>query len=441
MHLRNTIHFVISTFVASALWGCMFQPDGSPVQQEAFPRTSYTADSGSPATETALPTNTPSDSGMGAADSGSTTPIDTGVADTGSMPLDTGAVDAVVPPSDTGSADALMDTSADTTTVETASDTGVADTGSTADSSTDTGTADTGVTDSGAPDMVPLTGTLVLSVRLSRWGSHAITVLGFESPSRPGGATWGSPRWTVTGRGIDITLTVAPGSTFTFLGCHDCDPSKGDWSNAFVDWKTGALKAAMWASYNGKPTARVTSVPNGSGGYNLKVTAAASPLISSTDQDGDGFSPTDPDPKKRDCNDSPSGGQAYFPWQVETPEDSADYDCNGYVDPPRRIIRMSGVSSGSAPLVYDVGAWGKTYAMSWNTTVGAYETAPLEMEVAPREFFVNWAGTSYDSSYWGGVCHEMTGGVTMYWDQDKTLIPVTLKVAAGGGTCHRFPDF
>ncbi len=181
--------------------------------------------------------------------------------------------DTTPPPSDTGSAEiATPDT--------TISDTGtVADSGSPDSEKTDTGLVDTGsfdagvTSDSGTPDTLsdagtdtgtvvdstpppspPTTGKLVVNVRLSRWGSHAITMMGFENPIRTGGPMWGSPTWTATGNGVEASVNVAPSSEFEFTGFYD--PAKpDDWTNSFVDYKTGAIRVLHLAQ-RGDPNRR-----------------------------------------------------------------------------------------------------------------------------------------------------------------------------------------
>jgi len=401
-------------------------------------------------------------------------PSDTGsiVVDTGSVTDSMSVVDTVssdasptdtsdAGPSDTGSdsladSDAVADSNKDSE-ASVPSDTGsiVADTGSTSDSmsvadtgtvadtvvSSDAGPADTGAADSGADTTtVSGVGTLVVRATVPRWGAlHPITAYAYVH------MTGGSPspgKWTATGRSIVITTDAVAGSSFVFNGFYDPKTTtKDDWTYAFCDWKTITPRVALWATFNGKPTARVKAVPNLTGGCNLEVVAAASPLISTTDKDGDGFSPTDSDLTKRDCDDDPVTGHHRFPSQIETPEDDVDMDCDGFKDPPRAIIRMKGVAAGKAPLVYDVIRWGTTFPMSFDSPSGSYQTSPLEMEIAPSVFFINWSGGGWDSSYESGVCKELTGGVVMYRDTDKTLIPVTLKLASSGASCHRFAEF
>lgn len=331
---------------------------------------------------------------------------------------DSGMAEVSADAAETGAADS--DVSAETSLPDT----------SPVDSGTDSGmVADTLIV---ADTIGPAVGTLVVSATVPRWGSsHSITLYGWSVPAK----------WTATGRSIVISASVAEGSKFVFNGFFDPKTTSDDWTNAFCDEKTMSPRVALWASFNGKPTARVTVVSNSSGGCNLEFIAAPSPFISTTDKDGDGFSPTDPDPAKRDCDDDPVAGNRRFPWQVETPEDSVDLNCDGWNDPPRAVIRLKGVSYGASPLVYDVLRWGTTIAMTWDSASGSYQTPPLEMEIAPRVFFIHWPVSGWDSSYESSICKELTGGVLMYRDTDKTLIPVTLKVSSLGTSCHRFSDF
>lgn len=406
---------------------CCANPSGEKTweQTEVCPESSPPAPSSDTGTVVDSGTSSPSDTG--------TAPVaDTGSPDTSPVVTDTGTVVADSGSTDTGSADTAS------------TDSGSKDSGTVTDSgSSDTGAIDSGspVVDSGPPPVT--TGKLVVNIRLSRWGSHEITMMGMEVPLRIGGPIWGSSTLTTTGNGISATYDIKSGSEFEFNGYYDGTTS-GAWTNGFTDYKSGALKVAVWASFDGKPTARAKTRLNSSGtGYNIVIVAAPSPLISSTDLDGDGFSPTDPDPLKRDCNDTSAGGQAFFPGQIEAPEDSMDFDCNGFVDPPRYVVQLKGPSSGYILSLVDAMKWPASTSMYWDAASASYRSSAFEIENLPREFYTYWgSGPSYDSilSWPSGSCVELTSGVQIFRDTDKTLVPVTLKVSSGSGTCHRFVD-
>jgi hypothetical protein len=373
--------------------------------------------------------------------------IDTAVSDTATKPdsqtstsTDTGTTDTNVSDTtpttttDSGVADtAVADTNVPDTTPTTtppAADSGTPDTAVT---TTDGGTVDTGMTDTGTvttpPPPATTTVNMTVHIRIPQWGSHNVALYSEGSPA--GGPAWtGAPLASNTGKGVDVTFAINPAEKFVFNGTTD-----GNWS--FVDYLSGTVKVAAWASVNGKPIGRVQSQRNAKGdGYDL-VFIATPAKTAANDLDGDGFTTDATDPSLKDCNDRPDAdGNAFYPGQVESPEDSFDFDCNGSVDPARFIIRMSGVPQGYAPIVYDVAHWPSNLPMVWNSSAGVYESSPYGRDTFPNEFTINWGGW-WDSSLVYGSCIS-NANIQVYNSQDGTLVTQSIKVSPSSGTCHRF---
>lgn len=306
---------------------------------------------------------------------------------------------------------------------------------------------------SGGSDPVGDVGQLKVIIIPQAGGNHAITVKGDEIPYRSGGPTWGSPTFTTNDTEILITTNILEGSAFEFNGVWDppggtTESDGAYWVNQLCNPNTMQPRAAIWATFDddtsdgvaAKPTAKVVVQSNGVGGCELKIIAQASTLISGNDLDGDGFTTA-----QGDCNDNPAtDGQGFYPGQIESPStsDSQDLDCNGFVNPARAIYSVQGIGgSGFAPVLRNA-VTGVNHAMTWKSGPNRYETAEIDMSIAPSEFWIDWScngGTCYDSGYWSNTCHEQTGGIDVRKDTDGTLIPDSLQpVGSPAFTCHRF---
>jgi hypothetical protein len=281
-------------------------------------------------------------------------------------------------------------------------------------------------------------------------------VKGDEVPYRMGGVTWGTPSFIASNvTRITIVANVLEGSAFEFSGVWDppsgVSESDGSyWTNQLCDPNTLLPRASLWASFDNntsdnvpaKPTARVTVQSNGQGGCELRVVAIASPLITANDTDGDGYSAA-----QGDDHDYPNGGQAWFPSQLESPDDSEDLNNDWFVNPARAIYALTGamnVSAGTSPTLHASGSGpgaNTNVLLHWVSGPNRWESDPIEMDKAPREFYFDWNcttnGTCYDSSYWSGTCHEQVTGVEIRKDTDGSFIADSMQIV-GGYTCHRF---
>ncbi len=323
-----------------------------------------------------------------------------------------------------------------------------ATTSSSSSSSGQSSSSSSGTGSSGSSSGEGTIGELTITVVPPAFGTHSIIVKGDEVPYRTGGVTWGNPAFSASNTRITFTVGMVPSSKFTMSPVYDppvgneSDPAY--WKNPCCDTASMTRLCAVWATWDDnpldstptKPAAKVTVEPNGYGGCQLVVVAAASPLVSGTDTDGDGFDPNAANQLQRDCDDA---SNAVFPGQVESPDDANDLDCNGQVNPARQVVRMSGMSAGLLPVLHDAKT-GVTHGMIWKSG-GMYETAAIEMRFGVSEFWVEWPcsfGTCYDNGYWNGVCHEQTGGVLSYKDNTNDLLTLALQKVTNQDTCHRY---
>jgi len=308
------------------------------------------------------------------------------------------------------------------------------------DAGTDSGTGDAGTVvtaDSGTGSTL---GTLVLHVLSPVQGlAHVITIQAQELPYRAGGVQWGSPQadFTSSTSALSATMTVVKGSQLKSNGEYDPSAS-APWAHALcvVDPSspTGArVTATVWATFNGSTTVPIVAKAhaNNDGGCDLWVTADAAPA-GTDDADGDGFTAHNANLALRDCDDH---NGAVHPGQVESWNDSIDYDCNGNVDPATVKIVSFASTNGAAPSVYVDGA---LIPMTWNGGQNRYETASIPKTAAPSEYMSQWPqgssicngfpylGNCYDVSFYDGICHS--NNTTQMINDDGTLVPQTVQV-------------
>lgn len=365
--------------------------------------------------------------------------IDTAVSDTATKPDSQTSTTT-----DAGTTDTNVSDTAPAATDSGVADTAVADTNvATTDSGTpDTAVADTGTTDTGTvtpPPPPPATTTvnMTVHVRIPQWGSHNVALYSEGSPA--GGPAWtGTPLVTNTGKGVDVTFAINPSEKFVFNGTTD-----GTWS--FVDYLTGTIKVAAWASVNGKPVGRVQAQRNAKGDAFDLVFIATPAKAAANDLDGDGFTTDATDPSLKDCNDDPGAdGNAFYPGQIESPEDAFDFDCDRdrHVDPPRYIVRLSNVPAGFAPVLYDATRWPTSYPMVWNSAANVYESYSFAPDDFPTEVTINWGQSSAPGGWWdaylvSGVCLQ-NATVVAVDDLYNTIVPKTVHTSSPSGACHDF---
>ncbi len=263
---------------------------------------------------------------------------------------------------------------------------------------------------------------------------------GTGQPYVTSNAVWGSFTHSIKkGNEVVLNIVADPPSPDPINDWKSSDSAIRNkfWSGT-VGCSTSPLGMAMnvWCelSENGvsKPTARPYAVSNGQGGCNLMVVAQPSLTLGSSDSDGDGFA---------NANDCRPNDPSAYPGANEVQFDGIDQNCDGLYSSPRAMVTMCGVNTTYTPTLRNVTFWGNDAPMT--LTNGCYQTNWLWLDVAPREFWVEWGASgnmSADNSYWGGVCHDMTTSVTLKLETG-TSVNVTLQKVSGQDTCHRFASF
>lgn len=284
--------------------------------------------------------------------------------------------------------------------------------------------------DAGTADSGSVAGELELTIVPPTSGQHTMTVMVQSLTFKPGEPDWNNPT-TLSGTRFIKKYVAFAGSIFKVGGYYDPPQGGSVWTNQYTN---AALKptAAIWAKFNGQYVAAPTVQSNGLGGSDLYITAT--PLTAQTDDaDGDGFLAHATDPALKDCDDTDA---AINPGQVETPDDSADYNCDGDINPKRVGYRLPIPQQSFVPVLADWSHNGKLYSLAWNAN-GYYEVF-MEKPIAATEFVTQYGTGQWDIG-WDysnpGNCKVFVTP-SVYLEGPNTLYTLSQLAIGQYTTCH-----